>query len=41
VHCANPIGGNKPITLGHQYSLLAYLPDKAPGAEAAWIVPLS
>ena len=40
VHCANPIGGNKPITLGHQYSLLAYLPDKLPGSEAAWIVPL-
>lgn len=40
VHCANPIGRNKPITLGHQYSLLAYLPDKALGAEAAWIVPL-
>jgi hypothetical protein len=40
VHCANPIGPNKPITLGHQYSLLAYLPDKALGAEAAWIVPL-
>ena len=40
VHCANPIGGNKPITLGHQYSLLAYLPAKLPGGEAAWIVPL-
>ncbi|MCX6029542.1 MAG: transposase [Chloroflexi bacterium] len=40
VHCANPIGGNKPITLGHQYSLLAYLPDKLPGVEPAWIVPL-
>jgi hypothetical protein len=40
VHCANPIGGNKPITLGHQYSLLAYLPDKLPGGEPAWIVPL-
>jgi len=40
VHCANPIGGNKPITLGHQYSLLAYLPDKLPGVEPAWIIPL-
>ena len=40
MHCANPIGANKPITLGHQYSLLAYLPDKLPGIEAAWIVPL-
>ena len=40
VHCANPIGGNKPITIGHQYSLLAYLPDKQPGVEPAWIVPL-
>ena len=40
VHCANPIGGNKPITLGHQYSLLAYLPDKLPEREPAWIAPL-
>lgn len=40
VHCANPIGGNKPITLGHQYSLLAYLPDKLLGSEPAWIAPL-
>ena len=40
VHCANPIGGNKPITLGHQYSLLAYLPAKLPGGDPAWIVPL-
>ena len=40
VHCANPIGGNKPITIGHQYSLLAYLPDKLPGVDPAWIVPL-
>ena len=40
VHCANPICGNKPITIGHQYSLLAYLPDKQPGADPAWIVPL-
>ena len=40
VHCANPIAGNKPITLGHQYSLLAYLPDKLPGGEPAWIIPL-
>lgn len=40
VHCANPIGGNKPITLGHQYSLLAYLPDKLPDSEPAWIAPL-
>jgi hypothetical protein len=40
VHCANAIGGNKPITIGHQYSLLAYLPDKLPGVDPAWIVPL-
>ncbi len=25
VHCANPIGGNKPITIGHQYSLARVL----------------
>ena len=40
VHCANPISGNKPITIGHQYSLLVYLPAKLPGVDPAWIVPL-
>ena len=40
-HPPNPASACRtPITLGHQYSLLAYLPDKLPGIEAAWIVPL-
>jgi hypothetical protein len=39
VHYPNPVGGNKPITIGRQYSCLAYLPEKAP-AEPAWVVPV-
>ncbi len=39
-HAPNPAPGNKPICVGHQYSVLALYP----GAEAAmkhWLVPLS
>jgi hypothetical protein len=39
VHYPNPVGGNKPITIGRQYSCLAYLPEKAP-ADPAWVVPV-
>jgi hypothetical protein len=28
VHSPNPVPGNKPITLGHQYSIAAYFPEK-------------
>jgi len=40
VHYPNPAPGNKPIVMGHQYSVVAALPEKAPG-DAPWVVPLS
>jgi hypothetical protein len=40
VHHSNPIRGNKPITIGHQYSALACLPEKTHPSAAPWIVPL-
>jgi hypothetical protein len=33
------IKSNKPVTIGHEYSVLVYFPEKAP-ATPAWVVPL-
>ncbi len=35
------IWGNKPITIGHQYSTVALLPEKATAQPTTWVVPLS
>jgi hypothetical protein len=40
VHSANPAPGNKPICVGHQYSVLSYLPAYADRQDTAWLVPL-
>jgi hypothetical protein len=40
VYSPNPAPGNKPIRVGHSYSVLALLPEREPG-EAPWGVPLS
>jgi hypothetical protein len=39
VYQPNSIKGNKPITIGHQYSVLALLPEKA-DFHPPWVVPL-
>jgi len=41
VYYANAIKGNNPVTIGHQYSLLALLPEKEGAHPPAWLVPLS
>jgi hypothetical protein len=41
VYHPNPIRSNKPVTIGHQYSLLALLPEKTAPSDPPWIVPLS
>ena len=41
VYQPNPVGNNKPVTIGHQYSVLAFLPEKGRPADSPWIVPLS
>lgn len=42
VHAPNPIPGNKPITVGHQYSILGYLPEKSLELNNhCWFLPLS
>ena len=41
VYQPTPIRGNKPITIGHQYSTVVLLPEKADRLDPAWVVPLS
>lgn len=31
--------GNKPITIGHQYSTVCYLPEPEEGVTGSWVVP--
>jgi hypothetical protein len=40
VYQPTPVPGVKPITVGHQYSLLAVLPDKTQADEPPWVLPL-
>jgi hypothetical protein len=40
VHKATKIPGQAPITIGHQYSCVVYLPKRGP-ADHHWVVPLS
>lgn len=41
VYHPNPIGANKPITVGHAYSVVAALPEKATRDTPPWVVPLT
>ncbi len=41
VYYPNAIKGNKPITIGHQFSLLALLPEKEGMYAPAWLLPLN
>jgi len=39
VYWPNGVAGNKPVTIGHSYSVLVALPEKAAG-DPPWVVPL-
>lgn len=41
VYAPNTLSGNKPVTIGHQYSIAAYLPEKTNGDVPPWIIPLA
>ncbi len=41
VHAPTVISGNKPITIGHQYSIASYFPEKKDARNPPWIIPLS
>ncbi|WP_041933402.1 NF041680 family putative transposase [Gloeothece verrucosa] len=41
IHYPNPIKGNKPINIGHTYSVICALPDPTITGNKPWAVPLS
>ena len=42
VYAPTIIPGNKPVTVGHQYSIMGFLPEQAPENEnIPWMLPLS
>ena len=41
VHAPNAVLGNKPITIGHQYSVCVYLPEKNSMPSRPWVIPLA
>ncbi len=41
VYQPNPIASNIPVTIGHQYSTLALLPEAQAHLSSSWVVPLS
>jgi hypothetical protein len=41
VYQPNPIASNTPITIGHQYSSVALLPEERAHHSPAWVLPLS
>ncbi len=41
VYQPNPIPGCKPVTIGHRYSVTAFLPEPEHPDDPAWVVPLN
>jgi len=41
VYQPTPIHGNRPITIGHQYSTVVGLPELPSATAPAWVIPLS
>lgn len=41
IHYPNPIQGNKPISIGHTYSVVCALPERTETGNVPWSIPLS
>ncbi|GAA6614752.1 hypothetical protein NUACC26_005380 [Scytonema sp. NUACC26] len=41
IYQPNTVKGNKPINIGHSYSIVSVLPEKDASHQAAWSIPLS
>jgi hypothetical protein len=41
VYQPNPVAGTTPVTIGHQYSTVALLPETEAHRSPAWVLPLS
>jgi hypothetical protein len=40
IYQPNPIPGGKPVTIGHRYSVTAFLPEREHPDDPPWVVPL-
>jgi hypothetical protein len=40
VYQPNAVKGNKPVTIGHQYSTVTLLPERSSNLSGTWVVPL-
>ena len=41
IHYPNPIGRNKPISIGHEYSTIAALPERRENLSRSWVIPVA
>jgi hypothetical protein len=41
VHAPNHVPGQKPITVGHEYSVIVHIPDEPVDRDRHWVIPLS
>jgi len=41
VYSPNAVCGNKPVTIGHKYSITTYLPEKSSTDTPPWLVPVA
>lgn len=41
VYYPNAVAGNRPVTIGHEYSTVALLPEEGAQRASSWVVPLS
>lgn len=41
IYQPNPVAGNKPVTIGHHYSAVGFLPEKKQPDDPPWVVPLN
>ena len=41
IHYPNPVGRNKPISIGHEYSTVAVLPERRANLSRSWVIPVA
>jgi len=40
IHYPNPVGRNKPISIGYEYSTVAALPERREKLSHSWVIPV-
>jgi len=41
IYYPNPVGHNKPISIGHEYSTVAALPERRENLSRSWVIPVA